>query len=115
MTWEVLQFHVGTETSRPKTRSLLHVVARGAGGVETMMLLEMFADLLVLYSNMHHAAIPVTRVHCDLGVVVAQNTPINQNGIRPVILRPEHHDIMDHEVFRRAICVHIRSERCCVD
>lgn len=55
MTWEVLQFHVSTETTRPKTRSLLHVLARGAGGVDTMMLLEMFADLLVLYSNMHHA------------------------------------------------------------
>lgn len=83
----------------------MRVPARGAG-VDTMMLLKMSGDLPVLDRDMHCAVTPVTWVHSNLGVMVAQDIPVNQDGIHPMILL-EH--IMDHEIFRRAICVHIRS------
>ncbi|KAG1818009.1 uncharacterized protein BJ212DRAFT_1298872 [Suillus subaureus] len=92
MTWEVSWFHAGIKTTRPKTGDLLRVFARSAG-VDTMILLEMFGDLLVLDTNVHRATIPVTWVHYNLVVMVAQGFLINQDGIHPILLQEY---IMDH-------------------
>lgn len=56
MTCEVPWFHIGA-TARPKTGDLLRSPARGAG-IDVMVVLQMFGNLLVLDSNMHRAVFP---------------------------------------------------------
>jgi hypothetical protein len=92
MASEVPRFHTGIRTTRPKTGYLLRVFARSAG-VDSMILLEMLGDLLVIDSNVHRAALPMTWVHYDLAVMIAQGILVNQDGVRPVMLK-EH--IVDH-------------------
>lgn len=92
MTCKVPRFHVSVATTGPKTGDLRRALARSAG-VDIMILPEMFGDLLVLDGNVHPAVAPVTWVHSDLGVMLAQDIPVNQDGIHPVMLL-EH--IIDH-------------------
>lgn len=111
MACEVPWLHLGVATTRPKTGDLRCSPAYGAG-VDVMVLLKMFGNLLMLDSNVHRAVFPFAWVHYDLGAIMAQDVLVDQDEVDPVFkLLLEH--VMDHGKFWAfwrlgAVCVHIR-------
>lgn len=103
MTGEIAWFGMGIKTTAPKTCSFFRVLAGGAG-VDTMILLKVFRNLLELHRNVHPAALPTTWAHSDLGIVFMQSIPSDQDGIHPIEFQ-EH--ILDHGLVRRTNWVHI--------
>lgn len=66
----VARLHWSMRTIRPKARYFLGVVTRTTG-VNTVSLLQVFRDMLMLESHVHRAIIPSARMYFDFGVVVA--------------------------------------------